>query len=369
MDTIQNAGTEVSAAAVRAGVAAAEGKKPKAIKCVVWDLDHTVWNGILLEDDRVELRPGVREVIEELDRRGILQSVASRNDRERAMERLRALGIADYFLHPQIDWNAKGQNVQRIALKLNLGLDTFLFVDDQPFEREEVAFAAPQVRTLDAAEVSTLLSIPEANPEFLTDDARRRREMYAADIQRQAEEERFEGASEEFLRTLGMRFTLGPCGEEDLKRAEELTVRTNQLNTTGYTYGYDELNAFRASPRHLLLVSGLEDRFGTYGKIGLALVEKTSADFWTVKLLLMSCRVMSRGVGTVMMSHLMTLAKEAGVRLRAEFLPNGRNRMMEVTYRFGGFREVERHGELIVFEHALESIAPFPDYVEVDLRG
>jgi len=344
-------------------------KKPKTVKCVVWDLDHTVWDGILLEDERVELRPGVLDILRTLDERGILQSIASRNDHDRAMERLRALGIDGYFLHPRIDWSAKGQNVERIAKLLNIGLDTFLFIDDQPFEREEVAFACPQVRTMDAADIPTLLDLPELNPEFITGDSRRRREMYRADIERQQAEETFAGPSEEFLRGLRMRFTLAPCGEEDLQRAEELTVRTNQLNTTGYTYGYDELNAFRASPDHLLLVAGLDDRYGTYGKIGLALVEKTSAGFWTVKLLLMSCRVMSRGVGTIMMSHLMSLAKAAGARLRAEFVPNGRNRMMEVTYRFGGFREVERRGEMILFEHDLAAIAPFPDYVEVEIGG
>ncbi|HSU17610.1 HAD-IIIC family phosphatase [Longimicrobium sp.] len=342
-------------------------KKPKAVKCVVWDLDHTVWDGILLEDDHVELRPGVLGILRTLDERGILQSIASRNDRDRAMERLRALGIDDYFLHPQIDWSAKGQNVERIARKLNIGLDTFLFIDDQPFEREEVAFACPQVRTMDAADLATLLDLPEMNPEFITDDSRRRREMYRADIERQQAEETFAGPSEEFLRGLRMRFTLAPCGEEDLQRAEELTVRTNQLNTTGYTYGYDELDAFRTSPDHVLLVAGLDDRYGTYGKIGLALVEKTSAGYWTVKLLLMSCRVMSRGVGTIMMSHIMRLAKDAGAKLRAEFVPNGRNRMMEVTYRFGGFHEVERRGDMILFEHDLAAIAPFPEYVEVEV--
>jgi FkbH-like protein len=343
-------------------------KTPKTVKCVVWDLDHTVWNGILLEDERVELRPGVLDIIRELDERGILQSVASRNDHARAMERLDALGIADYFLHPQINWAAKGQNVETIAKKLNIGLDTFLFIDDQPFEREEVAFACPAVRTLDAAELEGFLDRPEMMPEFITDDSRKRRLMYHADIQRQEAEESFQGPSEEFLRGLEMRFTLAPCGEEDLQRAEELTVRTNQLNTTGYTYGYDELNAFRTSPGHVLLVAGLDDRYGSYGKIGLAMVEKTSPEFWTVKLLLMSCRVMSRGVGTIMMSHLMELAKAAGAKLRAEFVPNGRNRMMEVTYRFGGFREVERRGEMILFEHDLAAIAPFPEYVHVDVR-
>jgi predicted enzyme involved in methoxymalonyl-ACP biosynthesis len=77
--------------------------------------------------------------------------------------------------------------------------------------------------------------------------------------------------------------------------------------------------------------------------------------------------VMSRGVGTIMMSHVMNETRAAGARLRAEFKPNGRNRMMEVTYRFGGFREVERDGDLIVFEHDLASVQPFPEYVRVDV--
>jgi FkbH-like protein len=282
-------------------------KKPKTVKCVVWDLDHTVWDGILLEDDNVELRPGVAEILRALDERGILQSVASRNDHERAMARLQALGIADYFLHPQIGWSAKGQNVARIAQKLNLGLDTFLFIDDQPFEREEVAFVCPQVRTMDAAHLAGLLDLPEMNPEFITDDSRRRREMYRADIQRQQAEETFAGPSEEFLRTLEMRFTLGPCSVDDLQRAEELTVRTNQLNSTGRTYSYEELDALRESPDHLLLVASLTDRFGGYGKIGLALVEK-GEDAWWLRMMLMSCRVMSRGVGMVLLNHIMNLA-------------------------------------------------------------
>ncbi|HEX6912005.1 MAG TPA: HAD-IIIC family phosphatase [Longimicrobium sp.] len=352
-----------------AALAAAEPtQKPKTVKCVVWDLDHTVWDGILLEDGDVPLRPGVLDIIRALDERGILQSVASRNDADAALARLRALGIDEYFLYPQINWNAKGQNVEQIAKALNINLDTFLFVDDQPFEREEVQHACPTVRVLDAARLEGMLEREDLNPEFITDDSRNRRRLYMADIQRNQAEAEFAGPSEDFLRALDMRFTLGPCDEADLQRAEELTQRTNQLNTTGYTYDYAELNAFRTSPDHVLMVAGLEDRYGTYGKIGLALIEKTSAQAWTLKLLLMSCRVMSRGVGTIMMSHIMQLTKEAGALLRAEFKPNGRNRMMEVTYRFGGFREVARDGDLIIYEHGLETIQPFPDYVHVDVR-
>lgn len=340
--------------------------KKKGVKCVVWDLDHTVWDGILLEDGKVPLKAGVLDIMRELDERGILQSVASRNEHEPAMQRLQELGIADYFLYPKINWNAKGGNIEQIAKDLNIGIDTFLFIDDQPFERDEVQHTVPAVRVWDANDLSGLLAHADLNPEFITDDSRNRRAMYQADAARNAAEGEFSGPTEEFLAGLNMRFTIAPCGEEDLKRAEELTVRTNQLNTTGYTYDYHELDAFRHSPDHLLLVAGLDDRYGSYGKIGLALVEK-GAEAWTVKLLLMSCRVMSRGVGTILMGYLMEQAKAAGVPLRAEFKHNGRNRMMYITYKFGGFREVAQNGDIIVFEHDLKDLQPFPSYVHVTI--
>ena len=201
-------------------------------------------------------------------------------------------------------------------------------------------------------------------PRFITAESRLRRQVYQSDIQRKVAEESYSGQNEAFLADLDMVFTIKPAGEADLQRAEELTVRTNQLNTTGYTYSYEELNQLRQSEDHLLLVSSLDDRYGTYGTIGLALVEKEPA-YWTVKLLLMSCRVMSRGVGTIMMTHIMNLAKAAGVPLRAHFVPNGRNRMMYITYKFGGFTEIATEDSLIIFEHTLQDIQPFPDYVDI----
>ncbi len=342
--------------------------RPPTVKVLVWDLDETLWSGTLLEGDDVRLRPGVEEVLTTFDHRGILQSVASKNDSTAALAKLQELGVADYFIYPQIGWSAKSQSVERIAASINIGLDTVAFIDDQPFEREEVAHAHPQVRTLDADEVESLSERPDFIPRFITDESAIRRRMYQADIERQQVEEEFTGPQEEFLAGLGMRFTLGPARQEDLKRAEELTVRTHQLNTTGYTYSYDELADLRCSPDHLLLVADLVDKYGTYGKIGLALVEK-GREVWTLKLLLMSCRVMSRGVGTIMLHHILALARDAGVRLLAELRPNDRNRMMLVTYRFAGFRELERRGDLMIFENDLKSIQPFPDYVDVQVRG
>jgi FkbH-like protein len=342
-------------------------RKRPSVKCVVWDLDNTIWDGVLLEDENVTLRPGVLDALKTLDSRGILHSIASRNDHATAMRKLEQLGLSDYFLYPQINWNAKSSSIQTIAQSINIGMDTLAFVDDQPFEREEVSFTHPEVLCIDAAALQSIANMREMMPRFITDESQQRRQMYQSDIVRNQAEQEFTGSSDDFLATLDMVFKLAPAQEEDLRRTEELTVRTHQLNTTGYTYSYEELNALRQSPNHKLLVASLDDKYGTYGKIGVALVE-CLADVWTVKLLLMSCRVMSRSVGTIMMNHIMNMARRAGVRLHAEFIPNDRNRMMFITYKFSGFKEVERRGELVILANDLKRIQAFPDYVKVHIE-
>lgn len=341
-------------------------KKRPAVKCVVWDLDNTLWDGVLLEDEQVTLRQDVVEVIKMLDSRGILHSIASKNNHEAALEKLQAFGLEEYFLYPQINWNAKSSSIRDIAQAINIGLNTFAFVDDQPFELEEVASTFPEVLCINTSDLLTIPELPEMMPRFITRDSQNRRAMYLSDMRRNQAEKEFSGPNESFLAGLEMIFTIAPCAEDDLQRAEELTVRTNQLNTTGYTYSYEELNAFRLSAKHKLLVSSLDDKYGNYGKIGLALVE-CHEDIWLIKLLLMSCRVMSRGVGTIMINHIMNMARAAGARLQAEFVSNNRNRMMLITYKLGGFEQIAQEGERIVFEHPLPADQPFPPYVKVNI--
>ncbi len=336
----------------------------QAVKCVVWDLDNTLWDGVLLEDPHVELKPEVVEVVRTLDERGILHSIASRNDHALAMETIRRFGLAEYFLHPQINWNPKSASIQGIAKNLCLALDTFAFVDDQPFKRAEVLFAHPKVLCIDAADISGISAMPRMHPRFVTEESKARRLLYLSDERRQEAEREFTGTNEDFLACLNMEFSISKVGDQDLVRAEELTVRTHQLNTTGYTYSYEELDELRHSPDHLLLIAGLDDNFGSYGKIGLALVE-LGPEVWTIKLLLMSCRVISRGVGAVLLTHIMKLAKAAGVKLRAEFVSNDRNRMMYITYKFAGFREIESEGKAVVLESDLSRVQEFPAYIRV----
>ncbi len=336
------------------------------VKCVVWDLDETVWAGTLVEGDRVTVREGVREAITGLDQRGILQSIASRNDHDHAMATLAELGLAEYFLHPQIGWNAKSMSVRRIAEALGIGTDSLAFVDDQPFERDEVASEITGVRCYDAAAVTDLLSRPELTPTHVTWDARHRRTMYQAEAVRQRLAETFAGPKDEFLRSLDMRLEIAVAGEPDLRRAEELTVRTHQLNSTGRTYSYEQLRALCGSPTHRVLVARLSDRYGDYGNIGLAVVETAGSD-WLITLLLMSCRVVSRGVTGVFINHIKRLARDASARLFADVVPTGRNRIMVISYQFNQFQEVPREsdGDILRFEAALDAMPEDPDYLTV----
>jgi len=337
----------------------------KDIKCVVWDLDNTLWDGILLESDDVRLKPGIAHIIKILDGRGILQSIASKGSFDLAMNTLQAFKLDEYFLYPEINWNAKSVSLGHIQKSLNIGIDTFMFVDDQPYERDEVRHTFPDVLCIDAADYDSLLDHPRLNPRFVTEDSKRRRLMYLEEMDRKKEEEESEGPKKEFLQGLGMTFIVGEAREDDLQRAEELTDRTNQLNTTGITYGYEELKELIYSERHRLLIAELTDKYGSYGKIGLALLELDET-FWNLKLFLMSCRVMARGAGTVFLSHIMHEAKSAGKPLRADFKKTDRNRMMFITFKFANFKVISSDDSGILrMENDCSFIQEIPPYIEV----
>lgn len=336
----------------------------KDIKCVIWDLDNTIWEGILLEDKAVQLREGIREVLEELDNRGILHAIASKNNYDEAIAKLSELGIAHYFLFPQIGWNAKSHAVIRIQEQLNIGIDTFLFIDDQPFEREEVKNAHQQITCMDAAEFRLLLTDKRLQPKFITTDSRRRRFMYVEAMERARQEEEFQGPKEQFLAQLNMELLISPAGEDDLERAEELTLRTNQYNATGTVYSYEELNYFRTSPHHDLLVCELTDKFGSYGKIGLALLEKMPAH-WHLRMMLVSCRVISHGIGTVLLNYILNQAFHINKKVRADFQQTNRNRVMYLTFKFAGFTEIAKETGLILFENETSQLLKLPGYIKI----
>ena len=334
------------------------------IKCVVWDLDNTIWDGVLLEDSNVQVKKDVVAIIKELDNRGILQSISSKNDFELSKEKLQEFGLWDYFIYPHISWNAKSEAVADIAKCINIGIDTLAFIDDQEFEREEVKYSNPEVLCIDALKLDNILELDELNPRFITSNSKNRRKMYQNDIVRNNIEKNFKGTKEEFLETLEMKLKISYAKVEDLQRMEELTVRTHQLNSTGYIYSYEELKEFIELDNYEVLVAQLEDKFGEYGKIGIALIEKKNK-IWELKLLLMSCRVMSKGVGNVLMNYIINKARDNNVVLRAQFVPTEYNRIMYITYKFNGFKELSQENNLIILEADMSYERQIPKYLSL----
>lgn len=306
------------------------------VKCLVWDLDQTLWRRILLEEGEPELTEEVRAVITALDARGILQSVASRNDHDHAWAWLEKLGVAEFLILPRIGWGRKSDSIKAIADDLGFAHGTITFIDDQPTERAEVAYHLPDVRCYDAEQVTELLSLPEFTPDTVTTDSARRRVMYQAGFRRDAARAEFSGPDEDFLRSLELVMRIGRATEEDLDRAAELTLRTSQLNATGVHYSPETLRGLLSDPRHEVLVVNLADRFGPHGAVGVLMLEKHEP-VWHLKLLATSCRVVSFGAGSVLLRWLSDQAAKSGAHLLADFRKTDRNRMMEIAYRFAGF--------------------------------
>lgn len=298
----------------------------RKVKALVLDLDNTLWDGILIENPEADRRvfPGCREALEELDRRGILLSIASRNHFEDARRALEKLDLWKLFLYPQIRWEPKSAGIREIARLLNIGLDAVAFVDDSEFERAEVRAALPEVRTWDAAQLARLPE-QEAFDVPVTDESRGRRMLYQQEQSRQSEFSHSAMDYDAFLATCGMVLNLEPLGEETVERVAELVQRTNQLNFSGIRYAREDLRRVAAEPRTLPVVMRCQDRFGGYGIVGFSIL-RHDGDALEMSDLMFSCRVQGKKVEHSYLSFLAAAAEGAGyLRLRCRYNRTDRN--------------------------------------------
>ncbi|MBN2489529.1 MAG: HAD-IIIC family phosphatase [Planctomycetes bacterium] len=320
----------------------APGARPD-VKCVVFDLDHTLWQGILLENAAVVLRPGVKEVLHTLDERGILLSIVSKNSHEYAWAKLEALGIAEYFLHPQINWMPKSHNLRTLAQQLNLGIDTFAFVDDNPFELEEVARAFPAVECVLAEALAQLPSRPRYRGSTSA-EARMRRQFYQDAIQREQVEQSYGEDYLAFLAACQIQLDIRLFAAADLDRVAELVQRTNQLNFSGRKYLRDEVTALLADPTLEKYVLCCRDRFGSYGTVGFSMVSRRPGQL-AVEDFMLSCRVQGKFLEQAFFHFLMSARNPEGAsRLVVNFRKTDRNTPAQNVLKALGFvaREQER---------------------------
>ncbi|MFI5249262.1 MAG: HAD-IIIC family phosphatase [Gemmatimonadales bacterium] len=316
-----------TAAPGRNGKAPAAGEaktKVKTYKAIVWDLDNTMWDGILVEDGAaaLKLKPGIVEIIKQLDQRGILHSVASKNDAPEALKVLEQFGIREYFLFPDISWGPKSEAIKRIAQQLNIGLDTLLFVDDSDFELAQVGAGCPEVRTLNATAYRSIPALPECQVP-VTAEASERRKMYQTESVRQTVAGRFGDDYLAFLRDCHLEAHLRPLTPDNVQRVHELTQRTNQMNFSGNRYDRAVLERIIATPYLDTYVLECRDRFGDYGVVGFSIVDSREP---RITDLAFSCRVQSKRVEHALLSYILRRYREPVVRdVYANYRKTSRN--------------------------------------------
>lgn len=344
--------------------------KPAAkVKCVVWDLDKTLWDGILIEDGIENIKPyqKVIETIKELDQRGILNAVCSKNDRGPAKAKLEELGLWEYFVDTQINWQPKSVNIEAIARNLNIGLDTFAFIDDSPFERQEVHEALPMIRCFDETQVLDLLNESCFNVP-ITEDSKKRRQTYFMLAKRKEEEDKWTGNIDDFLKKCKMVLTLGKPEENEVMRCFELLQRTNQLNISGRRLSVEEVKALIDDENTDTYAMQCQDIFGDYGIVGFVVVDRHQ-DQPVITDLVISCRVANKKVEHSLILWLARRYQEMGFdKIETLFKPSKKNGLLARVFSDLAFKLLEENEESITYSMELSQIEKM-DIVEVRERG
>lgn len=347
---------------------AESGRGTKQFKCIVWDLDNTFWEGTLVEDgpEKLRIRQAVVDVIKQTDQKGILHSIASKNNHDDAMKVLQQHGVDDYFLYPQIGWQPKSQSIAHIAQLLNIAVDAIAFVDDQAFEREEVKASLPEVVVIDAAEC---LDLPD-RPECLvpvTAESKRRRLMYREQEQRQIISNSYQGDYLAFLRDCRMEITITSLSSDNLKRVYELAQRTNQLNFSGNRYQESQLADIMGSSFLETYVIDCRDRFGNYGIVGFGLVDTRAPRLLD---LMFSCRIQGKRVEHAVLSFLL---KRFVLDKRQDFYANYRQTPKNApggkVFEEVGFQQITEEAGLASLVFRKETQIPDDHAIEIKIEG
>ena len=328
----------------------------RSAKCVVLDLDNTIWGGVVGDDgpERLALGEGdpqgeaftaFQRYLLRLRERGVLLAVASKNDEANALapftSRPEMVLRRDDFVAFRADWAPKSENIRRIAATLGIGLDAILFVDDNPAEREQIRQALPEVRVVELGDDPSEYPVQVDRAGWLETvtlsiEDLARSGMYQANARREELKVGLEDY-DAYLRSLRQRAVIAPFEERHLERIHQLTNKTNQFNLTTRRMSASQLAAMIDSSEHLTATVRLADRFGDNGLISVFAAHAEGAELW-VDLWLMSCRVLKRGVEQLLCNHVIERARAAGYReLHGTYVPSGRNGLVRDLYETLGF--------------------------------
>ncbi|MCG3215608.1 MAG: HAD-IIIC family phosphatase [Candidatus Heimdallarchaeota archaeon] len=343
----------------------------RRIKCVVVDLDNTLWDGILRDDgvEGISVYHNRLTVLEFLTQRGILLAIASKNDSTIQPLVDKVLGrISESIVVKKINWNDKAQNLVEIAQELNIGLDSLAFFDDNPYERDQIELFLPDVLVLPETDMIHTLNRIEFEPlGKLTKESTKRTQMYAEHKKREIDENEFALDKEGFLHSCDLELWMREAKDENLGRVTELIQRTNQLNATAVRYSKDEILQFHKSTEYKIYVVNLYDKYGEYGLIGVTVIHKEE-DKWVMEVLTFSCRAMGKTVEQTFLSFLMQEAqKENANSLVGKYRKTERNEAMERLFTEAEFESVTAENRLVIWKYNFEEkeIPVYPTWFRI----
>ena len=326
-------------------------------KCVICDLDNTLWGGVIGDDGMDNIEIGelgsgrafthLQMWLKELKNRGIILCVCSKNNEDTAKEPfekhpdmvLRLDDIAVFVAN----WENKAQNIQHIRDILNIGMDSMVFLDDNPFERDLVRSLIPEITVPDLPKdpscyCSYLKSLDLFETISYSENDAARTEQYKAEFKR-SELMSDTGSFEDYLKGLEMVAEYGGFVSHYYPRIAQLTQRSNQFNLRTVRYTEADIQSIAESDNYVTLYFTLKDKFGSYGLVGVVIMEKKN-DSLFIDTLLMSCRVLKRGMEEFIFNAIVETAKKAGFdKIEAEYIPTKKNKMVSGLYKQFGFTE------------------------------
>jgi len=342
-------------------------------KCLILDLDNTLWGGIIGDDGVEGIQIGdfgigkafskFQQWIKQLKERGIILAVCSKNTEHIAKEpfekhpdmELRLEDIAVFVAN----WNNKADNIRHIQSILNIGFDSMVFLDDNPFERGIVKKEIPEI---------TVPDLPEDPAEYLsflyqqnlfettsfTEEDTKRNDQYREEAERAVLLQTFTNEAD-YLQSLEMKAEIQPVNKFSIPRAAQLTQRSNQFNLRTIRYTEEQMHAIITDPNKFTLSVSLKDKFGEYGLISLIILHKSSKDQLFIDTWIMSCRVLKRNVEEFVLNKMVNLAAINGCQsLQGEYLPTQKNGLVKDHYKNLGFTNIDGYWQLPVNEYKIK---------------
>lgn len=331
-------------------------------KCVILDLDNTLWGGVIGDDGMEGIQIGelglghafeeLQHWLKELKNRGILLTVCSKNNEDTAKE--------PFLHHPEMvlrmedislfvaNWDDKATNIRMIQETLNIGMDSLVFIDDNPFERDLVRSMIPEITVPELPEDPAMyltylksLNLFETTSYSKADSERTG--QYQAEIGRKTLQQSF-ASFEEYLKSLEMKGVAAPFDAFHFARIAQLTQRSNQFNLRTVRYTEAEIEKIAQDDRYLTLYFTLQDKFGDHGLISVVIMEKQDEETLFLNTWLMSCRVLKRTTEEFIINKVMETAKNKGYKkVIGEYLKTPKNSMVETIYEKMGFVPLEEN--------------------------